>query len=299
LKEPALPDKLVDMSRQYYHLALDLEPLWMSKQGFAMEKLQIEWVQTPNWWLMIVAMYGGIFTVNGTPIPFEPASFLLAPPSARCSLTRLDGEDITHFWYGFRPNPEAAVLRALPQSKALGEDAAYVQRQFREALDTMLISSTRCHAWGWHLLWSLSENVSSTPEDTSTAEIQAFVDQNLSDPDLNSKLNDFLQRSDRHVARLFREHFNQPPAAYLRSRRMHRACELLLTTDLSIKEVAVAVGFLDLHRFNKVVRETFGCAPRTLRSDRRVATINTDAAEAEHRRLALLSAEKRPDVRLR
>ncbi len=262
------------MRCHYYHLGLDLEPTWISSQGFAMEKLQLEWLQPTGCWLLKVAMYRGILGINGSPIAFAPGSMLLIPPGARCALTRLDGEDISHFWFRFRPNPEATVIRAIPQVKELGSDADYIQRQCREALDSMLVSTKRCHVWGWHLLWSLSEDAYATPEDVSTAAIQTFVEEHLSDPSLNMMLSDLIDRSDRQVARLFHDHFGQPPAAYVRSRRMHRACELLLTTEMSIKEVAVSVGVLDLHRFNKLIRDAFGCSPRALRADRRSVSVN-------------------------
>jgi AraC-like DNA-binding protein len=281
------------MRYQHYHLALDMEPTWISSHGFAMEKLVLEWQQPTGSWQFMIVMYRGILSVNGTPIPFEPGSALLIPPGARCGLTRLDGDDISHFWYKFKPNPEAVVTRSISQVKALGSSAEYVQNQCREALDTMLVSTRRNFVWIWHLLWSLSEEAATSPEDVTTAEIQAFIDENLSNPALNQMLNDLLDRSERQVARLFHDHFNQPPAAYVRSRRMHKACELLLTTEASIKEVAVSVGILDLHRFNKLIRDAFGCSPRTLRADQRNITINVDAATEQHRQKALEVAEKR------
>src|SRR5665213_2262295 len=129
------------MRYQHYHLGLDLEPYWISSQGFAMEKLHMEWLQPTGWWQFMIVMYSGILSLNGTPIPFAAGSALLIPPGVRCALTRLDGDDISHFRYKFKPNPEAVVVRSIPQVKALGSDAEYVQRQCREALDSMLVSS--------------------------------------------------------------------------------------------------------------------------------------------------------------
>jgi transcriptional regulator GlxA family with amidase domain len=53
---------------------------------------------------------------------------------------------------------------------------------------------------------------------------------------------------------------------YVRTLRLQKAKELLLTTDLSIAEVAYAVGFEDPKYFSRIFSEEYGVAPSIFRS---------------------------------
>jgi len=63
-----------------------------------------------------------------------------------------------------------------------------------------------------------------------------------------------------HFLRLFRTTYGRTPAAYLSERRIERAQDLLRTTNLTVTEVCIAVGFASLgsfsSRFSAVTGET-------------------------------------------
>jgi len=71
--------------------------------------------------------------------------------------------------------------------------------------------------------------------------------------------------SDRHLRRLFAQHLGVPPAAVLRTRRLHLARQLLESSQLPMIDVAQAAGFASLRRFNEAVRGGFGRTPTQLR----------------------------------
>jgi transcriptional regulator GlxA family with amidase domain len=52
----------------------------------------------------------------------------------------------------------------------------------------------------------------------------------------------------------------------LRRIRLHEARNLLLTQNLSLKEIAPAVGIGDEYQLSKLFRRTFGLSPRDMRS---------------------------------
>jgi AraC family transcriptional regulator of adaptative response / DNA-3-methyladenine glycosylase II len=78
-------------------------------------------------------------------------------------------------------------------------------------------------------------------------------------------LADRLGVSDRHLRRLFAQHLGVPPAAVLRTRRLHLARQLIESSVLRMIEVAHAAGFSSLRRFNEAVRRGFGRSPTQLR----------------------------------
>lgn len=69
-----------------------------------------------------------------------------------------------------------------------------------------------------------------------------------------------------HFARLFKKVTGASPHAYLAALRIERAKTLLATTDLSITETAVRVGYSSSSHFTKAFRQATGLTPRAFRA---------------------------------
>lgn len=68
-----------------------------------------------------------------------------------------------------------------------------------------------------------------------------------------------------YLIRTFRRLYKQTPHQYLVAQRLTRAKELLRTTDLSITEICMAVGFESLGSFSTLFRKVAGVAPSAYR----------------------------------
>lgn len=68
-----------------------------------------------------------------------------------------------------------------------------------------------------------------------------------------------------HFARSFSARTGSAPFQLQRTLRLQKAGELLRKTDLSVGEVAFAVGMESLSHFSRVFRRHFGCSPREYR----------------------------------
>lgn len=64
----------------------------------------------------------------------------------------------------------------------------------------------------------------------------------------------------------FRILFNRPIYTYLTHLRMTTAAELLINTELSIKEIAVACGYNRCSDFTKLFKKNFGKSPKIYRN---------------------------------
>jgi AraC-like DNA-binding protein len=71
--------------------------------------------------------------------------------------------------------------------------------------------------------------------------------------------------SPRHFSRSFRRVFGETPYQYLLSRRLERARHLLRTTEMSVAEICLEVGFTSVGSFTTTFRRHVGISPTTFR----------------------------------
>ena len=77
-----------------------------------------------------------------------------------------------------------------------------------------------------------------------------------------------------HFSREFRRAFGVSPHAYLLSRRLERACELLRNTDRSVAEICMAVGLQGVGSFTTSFTTTYGMSPTAYRSTQPPAIVH-------------------------
>jgi len=72
-----------------------------------------------------------------------------------------------------------------------------------------------------------------------------------------------------HLCRLFRRHLNLGPLECAGLARLERAASLLVRSNLAIKEVADATGFVSQYHFSNKFKRVYGIAPREYRRSMR------------------------------
>jgi AraC-like DNA-binding protein len=70
-----------------------------------------------------------------------------------------------------------------------------------------------------------------------------------------------------HFSREFRRAFGESPHAYLLTRRLERAAALLRTTDRSVADVCVSVGWESVGSFTTSFTRTYGLSPTAYRME--------------------------------
>ncbi len=89
-----------------------------------------------------------------------------------------------------------------------------------------------------------------------------LMETNLEEPLGRAQLADSAGLSTRQLERLFRKYLNRSPARYYLELRLNRARLLLLQTNMSVIDVALACGFVSASHFSKCYRDYFGRTPR-------------------------------------
>lgn len=88
-----------------------------------------------------------------------------------------------------------------------------------------------------------------------------YMHDSYSRPFTLDTLADVLSTSPRTLSRLFRMRLQTSPAQYLVQIRMDKARELLLATEATLHDIAVAVGYPDAYSFGKMFKKHFGNSP--------------------------------------
>jgi AraC-like DNA-binding protein len=69
-----------------------------------------------------------------------------------------------------------------------------------------------------------------------------------------------------HFSREFRRTFGESPHAYLLTRRLERAADLLRATDRSVAEICFSVGLQSVGSFTTSFTRTYGLSPTAYRA---------------------------------
>ncbi len=89
-----------------------------------------------------------------------------------------------------------------------------------------------------------------------------IMEAHIEDPISQEDIALLLGLSCRQHERLFRRHIGMSPAHYYLKLRLKKARHLLLQSELSILEIALAAGFVSASHFSKCYRGLYGKSPR-------------------------------------
>ncbi|PHV70488.1 AraC family transcriptional regulator [Sporanaerobium hydrogeniformans] len=78
-------------------------------------------------------------------------------------------------------------------------------------------------------------------------------------------LANLLQYSEYHFIRFFKEQTGFTCIHYINTVRLQNACELLLSTSLSVTEIALEVGFQNISYFIRTFKAKYNCTPNAYR----------------------------------
>lgn len=199
---------------------------------------------------------------------------LLFPPHYRYRYSYHSPKPLSYFWVHFTGSYaprllEECGLSPLPLCHCAVGDPR-IPARFRSLFDRLVIpepflqKELACALE--QLILTVAETLqTSTPVrslERSLRLIHASYQKDLRIPELARMEN--LSPSRYHS--LFRELTGLSPAAYIIDLRLQSACDLLRSTDMSIKQIALQVGYDDPFFFSKLFKRHLGVSPQSYRS---------------------------------
>lgn len=101
---------------------------------------------------------------------------------------------------------------------------------------------------------------------TFGADIVAYVDQHYTDPNFYQKtVSDYFNISEKALQSAVRSATQLSFAEYLEKKRLDLAHQLLLKTDLNVKDIGLQAGFALYNTFYKAFKRRWGCSPSEYR----------------------------------
>jgi AraC family transcriptional regulator len=95
--------------------------------------------------------------------------------------------------------------------------------------------------------------------------VHQYIDEHISDTLSVSDVAALLGLSEAHFSRSFKRTFGEPPYAFVIRRRLERAIQYMLETDLSLSDIALRCGFVDQPHLCKNFRRSMGHTPAAWR----------------------------------
>ena len=99
----------------------------------------------------------------------------------------------------------------------------------------------------------------------SLRQVTDYIENHLHEDLKLAELANLVGMSPQHFSRCFREETGLPPYRYVLKRRLTRAKDLLQQTNLSVGEIALAVGYDSPSHFGKLFRQAYGMTPNEYR----------------------------------
>jgi AraC family transcriptional regulator len=98
--------------------------------------------------------------------------------------------------------------------------------------------------------------------------VRTYINEHLTECIRVSDLSAVARSSPSYFSSAFKRTFGASPHAYLMSRRISMAVELMLGSDAPLSEIAIDCGFADQAHFSRQFRRTMGNTPSTWRRER-------------------------------
>jgi AraC family transcriptional regulator, arabinose operon regulatory protein len=231
-------------------------------------------VKSPFSRLFLIKAGSGKVETAGKVIPLKPKRLILVPTETEAFYTKPKG--LEFYWIYFRAEVLGGVdLFQLFHFPCLAVPGGNCEDLFKALLhhfeSPLLAERMRALSALISLLVPFFENLTLEEMEGRSSDfgrmlpVVKFIEENLAKPISLEELAEKVFLDPVYFSNLFCKVMGRPPIQYLNLRRVHRARELLLFSDLPISEIGAKSGFEDPFYFSRVFSRFEGTSPAQYR----------------------------------
>lgn len=221
----------------------------------------------PRAWdhLLIWSLQGRVRArVDGVDVLAATGDLLLLEPDAAHRYGPAPADEWEWMWVHFGGTAAAQLAAAIGTGPVIrfGLDER-VRARFLELVSASSASASalRLDSCLYSLLGLIVDRLQRPPTRADVSGVYEFVNARLAEPLTLDELVRHTGYSTSHLTRLFRDQIGESPMRYVTRMRLTRAATLLSDSDLTVAEIAHAVGFLDPYHFSRRFKQHTGQSP--------------------------------------
>ena len=216
----------------------------------------------------------GVYQVGGVSHTLQEGDLFLVKPNQLITYAADESDPWEYYWVGFNGACASKLVQQMPFSDARPVHHCKDLHAVREALYNIYLSrgpEPQCEALMTGYLYIFMAHMMKEARDTmpnvgssSSQYVLAaikYIQFNYSHDISVDYIAKAVGVSRSHLYRVFMSNVGQSPIDYLTNYRVGEACSLLKSSNLSIAEIAVSVGFFDQFYFSRVFKKVKGVPP--------------------------------------
>lgn len=111
-------------------------------------------------------------------------------------------------------------------------------------------------------------NIRKTATNPIIKKVCDYVEENLTQDISLEMAADYAGVSSFYLSKLFKEEKGETYINYVSDKRLEKSCQLLVETDLSIKEITAEVGYNDQNYYSRIFKTKYGLSPKEYRKEK-------------------------------
>lgn len=249
----------------------DLAPLGLPPNSdiyvshFHITSAYLEFLQVERRWSIFYMLHANTVQIKLHTYVVKEGDIVFLPPGSRVSWSH-HGDECSFRVMTFTLPPSGRPLMAIPH-------VVRGQNHLVASMDRAMVRiiETKCAAmaFAWQVLWDVAQPSSVIRHQSIMYEAEEFIEENLGRLFAVEELCGVLNTEYGATLRAFRAEHGVSIQQFIVQKRVQEACRLLTASDISIKEVALRVGYVDLQQFNKMLRRHLGKSPSAVRDEYR------------------------------
>ena len=230
-------------------------------------------IKRNDYYLMYMIFGELTAVIDGRGFVLHSGDFICIPPFTEYSYHCSSEESVKYFWIHFtgRDSSEALTESGITPltvftARAVSENAPLYESlfgEFRSRHQSFLYRSALILR---NVLMTLASQADTDSRQRSVLDVSLrYIHTNLKQDLSVKKLAEMEYLSQGYYRNLFKQVTGISPSEYVAAQRVHRACQLLLETDMSIERISEAVGITDRLYFQRFFKKHTGTPPALYR----------------------------------